>query len=73
MLQLHIEVSCGEFPGRHPSYFVIPSVRPTTDSARAGAHRVQEEGDEMPEHRIGTREEWQVARDELARLEAEQA
>jgi predicted dithiol-disulfide oxidoreductase (DUF899 family) len=27
----------------------------------------------MPEHRIGTREEWQVARDELARLEAEQA
>src|SRR5439155_19591934 len=28
---------------------------------------------EMPEHRIGTREEWQAARDELARLEAEQA
>jgi predicted dithiol-disulfide oxidoreductase (DUF899 family) len=27
----------------------------------------------MPEHRIGTREEWQAARDELARLEAEQA
>jgi predicted dithiol-disulfide oxidoreductase (DUF899 family) len=27
----------------------------------------------MPEHKIGTREEWQVARDELARLEAEQA
>ncbi len=27
----------------------------------------------MPEHRIGTREEWQVARDELARLEAGQA
>jgi hypothetical protein len=27
----------------------------------------------MSEHRIGTREEWQVARDELARLEAEQA
>src|SRR5213592_370731 len=27
----------------------------------------------MPEHRIGTREEWQVARDELAKLEAEQA
>ncbi|HEV3101754.1 MAG TPA: DUF899 family protein [Candidatus Dormibacteraeota bacterium] len=26
----------------------------------------------MPEHRIGTREEWQVARDELAKLEAEQ-
>ena len=27
----------------------------------------------MPEHRIGTREEWQKARDELAKLEAEQA
>ncbi len=27
----------------------------------------------MPEHRIGTREEWQVARDELAKLESEQA
>jgi hypothetical protein len=24
----------------------------------------------MPEHTIGTREEWQAARDELARLEA---
>src|SRR6188472_2386317 len=27
----------------------------------------------MPEHRIGTREEWQAARTELAELEAEQA
>ncbi len=27
----------------------------------------------MPEHRIGTREEWQATRDELARLEAGQA
>src|SRR5881227_28965 len=27
----------------------------------------------MPEHKIGTREEWKVARDELAKLEAEQA
>jgi predicted dithiol-disulfide oxidoreductase (DUF899 family) len=27
----------------------------------------------MPEHKIGTREEWQAARSELARLEAEQA
>src|SRR5438034_6218935 len=27
----------------------------------------------MPRQRIGTREEWQAARDELARLEAEQA
>src|SRR5207237_6314826 len=30
-------------------------------------------GDEMPEHKIGTREEWQAARGELAKLEAEQA
>ena len=27
----------------------------------------------MPEHTIGTREEWQAARDELAKLEGEQA
>src|SRR5438552_18645483 len=27
----------------------------------------------MPEREIGTREEWQAARDELAKLEAEQA
>ncbi|MGO9498645.1 MAG: DUF899 family protein [Solirubrobacteraceae bacterium] len=27
----------------------------------------------MPDHKIGTREQWQVARDEVARLEAEQA
>jgi predicted dithiol-disulfide oxidoreductase (DUF899 family) len=27
----------------------------------------------MSEHTIGTREEWQAARDELAKLEAEQA
>jgi len=27
----------------------------------------------VPEHRVGTREEWQAARDELARLEAEHA
>src|SRR3954471_23158904 len=27
----------------------------------------------MPEHKIGTREEWQAAREELAKLEAEQA
>jgi predicted dithiol-disulfide oxidoreductase (DUF899 family) len=30
-------------------------------------------GDAMPEHKIGTREEWQAARDELAKLEAEEA
>src|SRR5438105_6417122 len=27
----------------------------------------------MPEHRIGTRKEWQSAREELAKLEADQA
>ena len=27
----------------------------------------------MPDHKIGTREEWQAARDELAKLEAEHA
>ena len=27
----------------------------------------------MPEHKIGTPEEWQAARDELAKIEAEQA
>ena len=27
----------------------------------------------MPQHKIGTREEWQAARDQLAKLEAEQA
>jgi predicted dithiol-disulfide oxidoreductase (DUF899 family) len=27
----------------------------------------------MPDHKIGTREEWQAARDELAKLEADQA
>src|SRR3954462_16022464 len=27
----------------------------------------------MPEHKTGTREEWQAARDELAQLEAQQA
>jgi predicted dithiol-disulfide oxidoreductase (DUF899 family) len=31
------------------------------------------EEEEMPEHNVGTREEWQAARDELAKLEAEQA
>jgi predicted dithiol-disulfide oxidoreductase (DUF899 family) len=34
---------------------------------------MKQEGDEMPEHATGTREEWQAARDELAKLEAEQA
>src|SRR5262245_18186731 len=29
--------------------------------------------EKMPEHKVGTREEWQTARDELAKLEGEQA
>jgi hypothetical protein len=45
---------------------------PTRDSA-LGSVRARQEADEMPEHRIGSREEWQAARDELAKLEAEQA
>src|SRR5438128_1857271 len=43
------------------------------DKARRGSAGIGLEGAEMPEHKIGTREEWQVARDELAKLEAEQA
>jgi predicted dithiol-disulfide oxidoreductase (DUF899 family) len=43
------------------------------DSDPRGSARVQQEGDEMPEHGIGTRREWQAAREELASLEAEQA
>src|SRR5215212_2302500 len=39
--------------------------------ARAG--RKQNGGDQMPEHKVGTREEWQAARDELAKLEAQHA
>ena len=65
---------CDESSSRRPSHFVIPVASDsTTDLARAGALEFQQEGDEMPEHRIGTREEWQAAREELANLEAEQA
>src|SRR6185437_2024155 len=34
---------------------------------------MREEEARMPEHAIGSREEWQAAREELAKLEAEQA
>src|SRR2546422_201171 len=72
--ELRFEDCCDEFPGPRGSHFVIPVASdPTMDSARAGAFESGLEGDEMPEHKIGTREEWQVARDELAKLEAEQA
>src|SRR5258708_39071825 len=62
-----------EFPGRRGFAFVIPVASdPTMDSARAGAHRVRQEGDGMPEHRIGTPEEGQAGRGEVARLQAAQ-
>jgi predicted dithiol-disulfide oxidoreductase (DUF899 family) len=37
------------------------------------AESPKKESDDMTEHKIGTREEWQAARVELAKLEAEQA
>jgi predicted dithiol-disulfide oxidoreductase (DUF899 family) len=42
---------------------------------RAGRARPKARGKEakMPDHKIGTREEWQAARDELVKLEGEQA
>src|SRR5258707_13245216 len=43
------------------------------DSAPAGERSSAAKGDEMPEHKIGTRGEWQAARDQLARLATEQA
>src|SRR5439155_2754999 len=61
--KLRSEESCDEFPGSRRSYVVIAArERPEA-----------EEEDEMSEHTIGTREEWQAAREELAKLEAEQA
>ena len=38
-----------------------------------GVRAREQEDDEMPDRTIGTREEWQAARDELAKLEAQQA
>ena len=46
------------------------------DQARAdlaGCDVTTKEANEMPEHTIGTRTQWQTARDELAKLEAEHA
>src|SRR5262249_11831360 len=43
------------------------------DPARWPQSSSQIGGPEMPEHKIGTREEWQAARNELAELEAQQA
>src|SRR5262245_38612814 len=48
------------------TFRVAPGLSSRTE-ARSGRSR------KMAEHRIGTREEWEAARGELARLEAEQA
>src|SRR5947209_17838788 len=40
---------------------------------RSNHSRTPRTEDFMTEHRVGTREEWQAARDELAKLEAEHA
>src|SRR3982750_3552095 len=42
------------------------------DFGSRGSAGIELEGDEMPEHKIGTQEEWQGARGDLAKLQAEQ-
>jgi predicted dithiol-disulfide oxidoreductase (DUF899 family) len=54
------------------SPFVILVHVPTSDSIVTKPDQAQR-GDQMTEHKVGTREEWQAAREELATLEAEQA
>jgi hypothetical protein len=71
--ELRLEDCCDEFPGRRGSNFVIPVASEPTMGSLACDRSSPTEGDEMPEHKIGTQEEWQAARDELAKLEAEQA
>src|SRR5579875_3391016 len=49
-------------------------VRAPTQCGRPRARRAEPIQEvKMPDHRTGTREEWQAARDELAKLEAEHA
>src|SRR5689334_20676059 len=63
-----------EFPGRRGSDLVIPVASGPGDGSGARERIASSRREsEMPEHRIGTREQWQAARDELARLEAGQA
>src|SRR2546423_1801279 len=53
---------------RHP--------RCVAELALPAVHRLDRREDrlpEVPEHKVGSRGEWQAARDELAKLEAEQA
>src|SRR5437867_2164321 len=49
------------------------SVRSDEGIGSRGSARVRREEMKMPEHKSGSREEWQAARDELAKHEAEQA
>src|SRR5262249_53547344 len=58
---------------RPPSGGLIGDAVASMDPARWPESSSLIGGSEMPEHRIGTREEWQAARNELAELEAEQA
>jgi len=61
------------------SFARCESLSPGSSGARrrwSGPRRERSRSDEeteMPEHKIATREEWQAARHELARLEAEHA
>src|SRR5437588_5888471 len=45
---------------------------PVEDPRSHARHKLPKETT-MPDHKIGSREEWQLARDELAKLEAEHA
>jgi hypothetical protein len=60
---------------QHPQAVLREMLAMSVIAARSlNAEFPKKESDEkMPEHKIGTREEWQAARDELAKLEAEQA
>src|SRR6266851_6826195 len=71
--QLRSDGSCDEFRSHHRSQLVIPVTSNST--VGLGSHRnarVRQEVHDMPD-RIGTREEWQAARDELTKLEAQAA
>src|SRR3981081_1524109 len=46
---------------------------PTIDDCRPCRRDERQMEVDMPDYKIGTREEWQAARDELAKLEAEHA
>src|ERR1019366_1364933 len=58
-------------PGQESQFLV--GYRPTVGGVVDRERLRSQGGADMAEHKIGTREEWQVARDELAKLEGEQA